>query len=71
MQRGWLMITTAVGTGKRCKTYEGSMRIFLIDDDELIISMLSRALKSEGTISPTSARDMVSEVKSGTGSRPA
>jgi len=41
-------------------------RIFLIDDDELIISMLSRALKSEGydIRAVTSARDVVSEVKS-------
>jgi DNA-binding NtrC family response regulator len=42
------------------------VRIFLIDDDELIISMLSRALKSEGydIRALTSARDVVSEVKS-------
>ncbi|HXY61915.1 MAG TPA: sigma 54-interacting transcriptional regulator, partial [Nitrospirota bacterium] len=41
-------------------------RILLIDDDELIISMLSRALKSEGydIRALTSARDVVSEVKS-------
>jgi DNA-binding NtrC family response regulator len=42
------------------------VRIFLIDDDELIISMLSRALKSEGydIRAVTSARDVVSEIKS-------
>jgi DNA-binding NtrC family response regulator len=41
-------------------------RILLIDDDELIISMLSRALKSEGydVRALTSARDVISEVKS-------
>ena len=41
-------------------------KIFLIDDDELIISMLSRALKTEGydVRAQTSAREVVSEVKS-------